>query len=86
MHCSRADLEGYAARNKIKWIEDDSNEDTSFDRNYIRNLLVPKIKERWNRVEESAHRLSIIAAENHELLNELALRQAHLTIHGSLQQ
>ena len=73
LHYSRADLEGYAAANKIKWIEDDSNEDTSFDRNYIRNLLVPKIKERWSRAEESAHRLSIIAAENYELLNELAL-------------
>ncbi len=73
LHYSRADLEEYAAANKIKWIEDDSNEDTSFDRNYIRNLLVPKIKERWSHAEESAHRLSIIAVENYELLNELAL-------------
>tara|TARA_Y100000748_G_scaffold291281_1_gene278599 strand:- start:1044 stop:2378 length:1335 start_codon:yes stop_codon:yes gene_type:complete len=69
---SRTELEEYAALNKIKWIEDDSNENISFDRNYIRNQIVPKIKDRWKDVQESTHRLSLIAAESHELLNELA--------------
>ena len=73
LKCSRADLEEYASANNIKWIEDDSNDNISFDRNYIRNLLVPKIKERWKHVEESTHRLSLIAIENQELLNEVAL-------------
>ncbi len=69
---SRADLEDYAYENNIEWIEDDSNKNISFDRNYIRNLLIPKIKDRWKNVEESTHRLSLIAAENHQLLDEVA--------------
>ncbi len=69
---SRTDLEKYANENNIEWIEDDSNKDIYFDRNYIRNLLIPKIKDRWKNVEESTHRLSLIAAENHQLLDEIA--------------
>ncbi len=69
---SRADLERYASTNNIQWIEDGSNEDSSFDRNYIRNHIVPRIKDRWNKADNSAHRLSLIAAENIELLNEIA--------------
>ena len=69
---SRADLEHYASIKDIEWIEDISNEDSSFDRNYIRNHLTPKIKERWSAADDSAHRLSLIATENYELLNEVA--------------
>ena len=32
---------------KIKFINDITNHDTSFDRNYIRNKIIPVIKERW---------------------------------------
>ena len=72
LNYSKADLEHYASIKDIEWIDDISNEDSSFDRNYIRNHLTPKIKERWGTAGDSAHRLSLIATENYELLNEVA--------------
>ena len=72
LNFSRADLENYASIKNIAWIEDGSNEDSSFDRNYIRKYLTPKIKDRWTTADDSVHRLSLIATENHELLNEVA--------------
>ena len=72
LNFSRADLENYASIKNIAWIEDGSNKDSSFDRNYIRKYLTPKIKDRWTTADDAVHRLSLIATENHELLNEVA--------------
>lgn len=37
----------YAQQHGLCWIDDQSNQDTRFDRNYLRHTIIPKIKERW---------------------------------------
>ena len=37
----KADLVGWAARNAVPWIDDPSNGDTKFMRNYVRKNLLP---------------------------------------------
>lgn len=44
---SRAQIETYAQNQRLSWIEDESNKDTIFDRNFIRLTLLPLIEERW---------------------------------------
>jgi tRNA(Ile)-lysidine synthase len=44
---TRAELEEYANAEGLSWIEDESNEDLSFDRNFLRKKVVPVIAERW---------------------------------------
>ena len=72
LNCSQSELNEYAKVQKLEWVNDDSNNDLSFDRNYIRKSIIPVIKKRWVSVEESVHRLSSIAEENQRILNELA--------------
>ena len=43
----KAALEDYAHAQKLSWIEDESNQDNKFDRNYLRNRVVPALVERW---------------------------------------
>ena len=38
-------IEDYAARKDVKWIEDPSNVEVRFKRNYIRHEIIPKLKE-----------------------------------------
>ena len=49
----------YAHAQQLHWIEDVSNTDTGFDRNYLRHRILPLLRERWpaaNRVlARSAH-------------------------------
>lgn len=40
-------LADYAARCRLRWIEDPSNEDLGRDRNYIRHALLPRIERRF---------------------------------------
>ena len=68
----RRDLESYASANQINWIEDDSNLDISFDRNFIRHKLIPTINERWPNSSFQLNRSANIFAESDFLINVLA--------------
>jgi len=45
--CQKSDLKKIALAQGIEWIEDESNKDQSFDRNYIRHKLLPYVQSRW---------------------------------------
>ena len=68
----RRDLESYALANQINWIEDDSNLDVAFDRNFIRHKLIPTINERWPNSSFQLNRSANIFAESDFLINVLA--------------
>jgi len=40
-------LENWASRKQLRWIEDESNQQEQFDRNYLRRRVVPALAERW---------------------------------------
>ncbi|RUR00279.1 tRNA lysidine(34) synthetase TilS [Legionella septentrionalis] len=44
---ARAALEVYAAAQQLVWIEDESNENPMFSRNYLRHKVMPLIQARW---------------------------------------
>ncbi len=44
---SRQAMQAYAEQHKLSWIEDPSNQDTDFDRNYVRQQVMPVIRARW---------------------------------------
>ncbi len=44
---TRAELLDYAEEQGIAWVEDESNLDPRFDRNYLRHDLFPIIEKRW---------------------------------------
>jgi tRNA(Ile)-lysidine synthase len=49
----RAELEAYAKRHELRWIEDESNLDPGFDRNYIRHHVLDVIRGRWPEVDKA---------------------------------
>lgn len=73
LNVSRDKIEEYARLKNLKWICDSSNNDSSYDRNYLRKDIIPLIKKRWPSVEKKVSRLAVIAEQNQSLLNELAI-------------
>ncbi len=69
---SRADIEDYAAAHQLQWIEDDSNTDTTFSRNFIRHELLPLIATRFPHYAASLGRTARHAAESAAMLGDLA--------------
>jgi tRNA(Ile)-lysidine synthase len=69
---SRAELEQYAREQKLTWIEDESNQDTTLTRNFIRHDILTRLKSRWPSVTSSISRSASHCAENHKLLNDFS--------------
>jgi tRNA(Ile)-lysidine synthase len=44
---SREQIEQIANELMLSWIEDDSNQDQGFDRNFLRHTVLPEIESRW---------------------------------------
>ncbi|CNE87601.1 tRNA(Ile)-lysidine synthetase [Yersinia nurmii] len=68
---SRKQLERYAEDCQLEWIEDDSNQDDRFDRNFLRLKVLPVLSERWPHFSRSVARSAELCAEQEQLLDEL---------------
>jgi tRNA(Ile)-lysidine synthase len=68
---SRSDIEHFAQTQQLTWLEDDSNQDTRFDRNFLRHQVVPVIKERWPSFNKAVRRSARLCAKQEQLLAEL---------------
>ena len=69
---SRAELQAYAHEHQLKWIEDPSNVDPRFSRNYLRHRVFPALTERWPQAVSSLARTAEHLGEAQGLLDELA--------------
>ncbi len=72
LNTSRRDIETYAKQHKLKWIEDESNQNTAFDRNFIRLKVLPILKNRFSHIIKVISRSSSHLAEAQHLLDDLA--------------
>jgi len=72
LNTSRTDIESYAKKHQLKWIEDESNQNIDFDRNFIRSKVLPILKNRFNHIIKVISRSSSHLAEAQNLLDDLA--------------
>ena len=72
MAFSKAQLLTYGHGQNLTWVEDDSNFDERFSRNFIRQQLLPRIKEQWPDVLSNVSRSALFLAENQKLINDIA--------------
>ncbi|KPD04345.1 tRNA(Ile)-lysidine synthetase [Moellerella wisconsensis ATCC 35017] len=76
---SRSQLDHYAQQFTLCWIEDDSNQDDRYDRNFLRLHVMPILNQRWPHFASAAARSAALCAEQESLLDELltsALQEA----------
>lgn len=82
----RSALESYAKANDMAWVDDDSNIDERFDRNYLRHRVVPLLRERWPAVAMVVARSAAHLGEAQQLLREQAQTDLErLAPHGPLE-
>ena len=72
LNTSRIDIESYAKKHKLKWIEDESNQNIDFDRNFIRSKVLPILNNRFSHIIKVISRASSHLAEAQYLLDDLA--------------
>ncbi len=68
---SREELQTYAEEINLHWIEDESNANSKFARNFLRNEILPLLKNRWPSVSETICRSALHCANAQAALDEL---------------
>ncbi len=69
---SREDLRRWAQAQQLAWLEDPSNANTRFDRNFLRCEVLPRLRQRWPSVARSTVRSAGHLGEAAQLLAEIA--------------
>ena len=69
----RSELETFARASAVAWVDDDSNVDQRFDRNYLRQRVLPLLRERWPAVATVVARSAANLADAQDVLREQAL-------------
>jgi tRNA(Ile)-lysidine synthase len=73
LHVSRADIANYAANHGLDWVNDESNSDTRYSRNFLRHEVLPVLAARFPGTEANLAAAAQRFAEAGELLDELAV-------------
>lgn len=68
----RADIAAHARRHRLRWVEDDSNVDTAYTRNFLRHEVLPLIEQRLPGAAAVLARGARLQAEAAVLLDDLA--------------
>lgn len=69
----RADIITYAHQAALQWVDDPSNQQLDFDRNFLRHQVLPQLSQRWPNYTQSLFRSAQLSAESTALNDELAV-------------
>ncbi|KAF0205013.1 MAG: tRNA(Ile)-lysidine [Gallionellaceae bacterium] len=72
----RSALLEYAQQHSLQWVEDESNTDDSYPRNFLRHRVLPQLEQRFPAYRATLARGAQHFAEAAELLDELAQQDA----------
>ncbi len=76
---ARDALREYAGVHGLRWIDDPGNADARFDRNFLRNQVMPLLRQRWPHAADGFARSAALSAQASDLLEHedaAAMRRA----------
>jgi tRNA(Ile)-lysidine synthase len=83
LNVPRSRLLEYAQQHGLQWVEDESNADDAYPRNFLRHRILPLLEQRFPAYRKTLLRSAQHFAEAAELLDELAQQDAELAIMGN---
>ncbi|MSR16331.1 MAG: tRNA lysidine(34) synthetase TilS, partial [Methylococcaceae bacterium] len=72
LNISKVEIDTYAVENELVWIEDPSNQSLIYDRNFLRQEIIPHLKTRWKSLDKTVTRTATHCAEAETLISKIA--------------
>ena len=69
---TRSAIQDYALAQQLTWVDDESNHDTRFDRNFLRHQVLPLLNQRWPGFTQSVSRSARLLNEQQTLIEQTA--------------
>lgn len=83
----KSEIEAYIAQNRLDFVTDGTNCESEYSRNFLRNEVLPLIRQRFSGVDDAVLRLGVIAGQDDAFLTDMAQRcvsvkggEAHVAI------
>ncbi len=65
-------LTAYAEQHNLNWVDDPSNADTSFDRNFVRKEVMPRLMQNWSNANQALSRAASLQQDALEVIEAMA--------------
>jgi len=69
----KSEIRGYAIENHLDWVEDNSNNDEKFTRNFLRHNILPQLEKLYPHVHKNIARASKHQSELSKISDDLAI-------------
>lgn len=76
---SKDQILDYLAENQIDYVDDYTNEDNSYNRNYVRNVLMPEIVKRWPNAVNAITAFGQSVTEDDDFISKRVVTDAIMT-------
>jgi tRNA(Ile)-lysidine synthase len=71
LRVSKTEITQFAQTMRMAWVEDDTNEDTGFDRNFVRHRVLPVLQQRWPSAIQNFSRSADLCRRSQSLMTDL---------------
>ena len=68
LNTTKLEIRTYASLNEVPFVEDDSNYDESYSRNFLRNVIMPKLRMKWTNIDKNLVDFGNICKEDDEYI------------------
>jgi tRNA(Ile)-lysidine synthase len=75
LQSSRIVLQDYATKHQLSWIEDESNLNLDYSRNYLRHVVMPTIEKNWPYYRQSVLHTIEACQDVHDYVQQTAKKQ-----------
>ncbi|WP_343153823.1 tRNA lysidine(34) synthetase TilS [Buchnera aphidicola (Mindarus keteleerifoliae)] len=75
LEIKKSQLKEIAIKNKLLWIEDPSNNNIQFERNFLRKKIIPKLKKKWPFFLKNCYKSMRILQEQELIVNKLIIEK-----------
>lgn len=68
LNTTKLEIQSYASINEVPFVEDDTNYDESYSRNFLRNIIMPKLRMKWSNIDKNLVDFGNICKEDDEYI------------------
>ncbi|WP_455210107.1 tRNA lysidine(34) synthetase TilS [Kaarinaea lacus] len=86
LNVSREEIHQYARAQGLLWIDDISNDNPAFDRNFLRLHVIPLLKQRWPAMAKTVSRSAQLCADTIAIIDAVADEDLQYVIDGSIER
>ncbi|KPJ95343.1 MAG: hypothetical protein AMJ53_02915 [Gammaproteobacteria bacterium SG8_11] len=86
LNLTREQIHQYAQAHQLQWIDDISNDNPAFDRNFLRLQVIPLLKQRWPALAKTVSRSAQLCADTIAIMDAVANEDLQHVIYGSCER